>query len=457
MKRRTIVIASLALFFTVGGYFVTDGFSDVKLGAVIHNSTLLPSFPMLSTDNILVERGSVSYRAPATTNLQAANNLSDVAIKANSRNNLGFGSVAANTGSVSIMDFPSADPTGGASSDAAFVSCTTSGKNCYIPQGTFLINCATHNASNGILIYGDDWRVSTIRVPTGCTFPTGGLINLASMQNITVDVNSNTVSTEQPVVSNVNGATVNLTPSYLNMQVTRATTNMDLIKIAAAASGNVQATIRNSALRFNAAATATPTKCISVVDGTTSHVTAGLISDNVCVNGNVDVLASDVTISNNDISGWNFGAGIQTEQSANSNNMHIFGNKVHDSGFALDAQGNPANGILNYAKSSAINNNRCWNLGGACIDNGGQNSIISANWAYNNENRTDNVGTVAYFTLFVSSTFNGNNSSWIGNYAIDDRGAGAKQTNGYQDQTGTTGVSLSGNQFFGVTRAYVLN
>lgn len=456
MKR--IIAAALSVFLATATFMAAPVYAQgtTQFGPLIDGLTLLPA-PVQPTDKIPMQRGGSAngFQAPASTFLQTFKNLSDIkasgaAAMQAARTNLGLGPA------VSILDYPSADPTGGTSSDSAFTSCVTSGKNCYIPAGTFLISCTAHNTNAGITVFGDGWRNSTLRLTASCALGTGGIINLANVQDISLDMNLATAAASTRIISNYNGGSAVAAPIYSGLRIFNgAGPNMFLIQVNAPVTV-ANAVVKNNFLSVNAASSTVNNHCILFSNGGAS-ITSGQITQNVCVNNSIDIAASNVVIEDNDVSGWNFKAGIQLEQTSDTNNNHIINNRLHNSGTAIDVTGSPANGIVNWGKSSEINSNRCWLVGGACIDNGGQNSLISGNWALNNETRVDAGGNVAYFTFYQDATFNGNGSSWIGNYGTDDRGVSARQVGGYQDMAGNTNIQLIGNSFPGATIPYLFN
>lgn len=466
MKFRNKIIAlALAGVFTVSGYFGKEALGDVKLGVLIHSLTSLV-LPMISSDRLIVERNSVTFATPVTSFLQTSNNLSEVTNKGIARGNVGLGGGALAGGFASIMDF-GADPTGVQPSETAFNSCISTARNCYIPAGIYQLTCNTHTATNGITIFGDDQRTSILKLAAGCavtaTAPTG-IINLANLKDITLDLNAATATSPVRIVGNNVGSVYNTSPAFQNIRITNGGTsgapgNMYLIQLTPTGTGPGNLTntvIFGNLLETNFASASAPSHCLQILTTGTANTVGGQITGNVCKNAGMSIIGTNITIDNNDISGFAYKSGIQIEQSTNSSNLTITNNRLHDSGFALDSTGSPPNGLLNWARSTLISSNRCFNLGGACIDNGGPNSTITSNYALNNENRTDIAPPLpAYYTLYIDATTNGNGSAWISNYSADDRGAGARQTTGYgDDNILTTNVSLIGNSFNNVTRPY---
>ena len=341
--------------------------------------------------------------------------------------------------SASIMDY-GADPTGAISSETAFNACIASGSDCYIPAGTYQIACGGHTAASGITIFGDGWKQSILKLPPLCTLGTSAVIASANVRDLTVDANNAAVTSTVSIISLPAGDS----PFVQRAHVIDGSTGMFLIVVG---DTTTNPTISDNYLQLAAPST-TANRCILFTNAGGGTITGGRVSNNVCVNSGMWFEAIGLEIVSNDITGWNYGPGIGAGQSANSKNYSIRGNRLHNSGTALDVDNTPAVGVENWGPYSVIQNNACWALGGGCIDQGGKDSLITGNWAYG-INKHGYPTSAAFANRYSDSTYNGSGSHWSGNWAADD--GDGHTTYGYNEQSNLIANStLTGNNFSGV-------
>ncbi len=344
----------------------------------------------------------------------------------------------------SITDYAGADATGATSSNTAFVSCITSGKDCFIPEGTFQIACADHNATAGITIFGIDRIKSILKLPNACARGTAPLIQGANFRNLTVDVNNATAAANSTILGVSDNS--NTSPFVENVGVINATVKMFLVVVGGISADTVNPIIRHNYLAFTAPNTDIM-RCVLFTHSGGGAISGGFITDNVCVNAGMGIDASNLTIARNDISGWAYSGAIQSEQSATTHHLQIIDNRMHDSATTLDIDSTASVGIENWAADSTIIGNKCWNTGGECLSQGGQRNLVSGNWAYGtNKHVTTNDG--AFASRYDGATYNGNDSYFVSNKAQDD-GSGLQHF-GYLEQAGgLSGIIVASNDFNG--------
>lgn len=170
----------------------------------------------------------------------------------------------------------------------------------------------------------------------------------------------------------------------------------------------------------------------------------GLIDNNQMINTALDISATRTTISNNNISGWQFGAGITTEINGECSNLLIIGNTC-TMGFGTDVNATVCLGIENWAPRSQIIGNTCSANSGDGINNGGQNCTIIGNDCFNN----GQIAGSGIVTRYANSSVNGNYSTITGNNCFDTQGS-PSQGYGYKDfNSSVFGCFISGNNFSG--------
>lgn len=359
------------------------------------------------------------------------------------RSALGFGPA------VSIQAYPGADPTGATSSDAAYVSCTNSGFNCYIPSvpagGFYEIACADHTATAGITVFGDSWETSILKLPSGCTRGTQPLIRHANFRSLTINVNGATAAANTTILGVSNNA--NTSPVVEDVHIIGFTDRMFPVVVGGISSNTTNVSIRNNYFAMTTPTTE-DTRCVLFTHAGGGMIVSGWVTDNTCVNvGGLGGNASHVTVSRNHISGWKYSAAIFFGQDADTHHNDISDNDLFDSPTGVDVDNTPHLGIENWGYATTIAVNRCSNLGGICLDQGGKRGQVTVNSAIG-VNKNNNVGLGAFNSRYADATYNASDSFFGGNKSQDD--GGGTQYYGYSEQAGgLTGIVVAANDFDG--------
>jgi hypothetical protein len=344
----------------------------------------------------------------------------------------------------SILNYSGADPTGASNSDAAYLACTTSGKDCLIPQGRFVLSCADHFPTPGTTIFGETEWTSTIQMPNGCARGTNPWMRGANFRDLTVDINNATAAANTTILGVSDAA--NLSPRVERVRIINGTTHMFLVAVGGISQNSTNPIIRNNYFALTAADT-NNNRCILFTPAGGGTISGGFVTDNVCVNTGMGFDASNLTVARNDIRGWAYSAGIFFEQSASTHHNQVIDNRLHDSATTLDVDNTPAVGVEIWAADSTVAGNRCWNTGGVCLDFGGKRILVAGNWAVGvNKHNSANVG--AFVARYSSATYNASDSMVTGNKAQDD-GSGLQYYGYAEEAGGLTGIVVAGNDFDG--------
>jgi hypothetical protein len=148
----------------------------------------------------------------------------------------------------------------------------------------------------------------------------------------------------------------------------------------------------------------------------------GSISRVQSYNSGFDLCGSNMDVTQNLISGWEFGGAITTEQNAGSNTYNIVNNKLLNGPSVVDVDDTLGAAIETWGPYAVINDNLIANTYGDGIDSGGASSIVSGN------NLLPNVGqTSGHFIVrrCDSATWNDtgtnygtNQTSGVSNYTL---------------------------------------
>jgi parallel beta-helix repeat protein len=115
--------------------------------------------------------------------------------------------------------------------------------------------------------------------------------------------------------------------------------------------------------------------------GTTSN---GIINKNYCNNAGTLIQGSHITLSNNKITNWRYGAGIGIAQTATTFYNTIIGNFISSGYTGLDSDGFSCKGIECWGAYSRIIGNTITNCGGPGIYLGGISTTIDSNIIFDN-------------------------------------------------------------------------
>lgn len=218
-------------------------------------------------------------------------------------------------------------------------------------------------------------------------------------------------------------------------------------KIGMAMNGARYFDVRNN--RFTRATASTAYNQAFLLGSSSQPSKEGRFSHNTCLRSGTDFDGANIEIDNNDISGWSFGAGVTTEQSASSYRYTIRDNKCYGS-TGTDVNGYKPGGIENWGSYSVITGNSCYSNSGAGMDQGGQYSYVAGNFCYNN-GTSGAPGVVAggdgIVSRYGSVTYNANYSTYVGNTCYDAQ-VSKTQGYGYADQSASlNGITHRGNKY----------
>ena len=171
----------------------------------------------------------------------------------------------------------------------------------------------------------------------------------------------------------------------------------------------------------------------------------GHVTKNILIGTGMDLKVWRCEVSGNDVSGWNFGAGITTEQDSGNNAYYrIIGNVVHDGGTAIDHDATYPAAIENWAFSSVIANNVIYNIGSSGIGSGGELCTITGNYIdHCGMSGAIGVYGASIVSRYGSATYNGNGTTIIGNTLVDTN-VSATTTYFYADENSSISRVLLG-------------
>lgn len=176
-------------------------------------------------------------------------------------------------------------------------------------------------------------------------------------------------------------------------------------------------------------------------------ITRVWIENNVIVNHGTLLDGSFLTVRNNIIINWRYGAGVGMGNNASNQYNLIEGNYLSNGYDGLDSDGFTCKGIEFFGTAGRIANNICWNNGGSGIFCSGKFNVISGNLCYNNGIYTAEVS--AGITLgYLNATYNASNCVVTNNHCFDTVGAGGKQDYGIAIAANVTELILVGNNLY---------
>lgn len=339
---------------------------------------------------------------------------------------------------------------GSTDNTAAFTAIfgVTSATEVYFPCGTYKIagaislstshplaligqnkSCVTVNfgAATQLAANAFSWVGGTFGEVAGITFDLGNMVAPAALKDF--------IAAGNAVTFNVHDIRIINAPA--------------LLLIVQAATNSPAFWIERNDIEMTAGAT-TQNQCINVSSTSGSGTTFGVINGNKCVNSGMLVDGSNISITNNDVSGYKFGGGIVVAADATySFKINISGNSLHDSGTGADVNSTFPNGIESWASRSTISHNRLWNNASCGVSLGGQYVNVSGNIAWDNGTRTDAHPQAGFCTEATSATFNASHSYFGDNLSFDD-GANTQQY-GYFDTlaANTSDITFGLNRFSG--------
>jgi len=202
---------------------------------------------------------------------------------------------------------------------------------------------------------------------------------------------------------------------------------------------------------YIAKTTASPTavnECILVTEsgfGTSSYF---WIDNNYCVNSGMLLQGAYMSVTNNSVINWQYGAGVGIAQTTTTIFAYVAGNYFSNGYNGLDGDGFTCKGIECWGSASRIEGNVCFNNGGPGMYVGGQRSIVADNICYNNVIYTAEVGA-GIVLGYLDATYNASRCVVTGNTCFDTLGAGGTQDYGISVNASNVGIVLAGNAIAG--------
>lgn len=323
------------------------------------------------------------------------------------------------------------DDTAAIQSSENAASTGTLGQSLFFPPGIYQINSTGIQKKGSVSWQGASAGSVALRLISGT--PANGLVfgndlDLFVVQDMSFDLTNGSGSETVLLFNGCSNYTVNRCDIH----------GVFMFGIGHDAGGNF--TFSNNVITLT---TAVNTQNQGIVVSTAGGVVVGgLIDNNVLTNTAMDIGGASITISNNYVENWKFGAGITTEVSVNCFDLAITNNTCIN-GAGTDVNATNCLGIENWAPRSVIIGNTCAGNAGDGIDCGGQNSTVVGNTCFNN-GQIVGSGIVVRYT---SSTVNGNYSTITGNNCFDSQ-ISPTQLYGYSEQSSSVfGVFVSGNNF----------
>lgn len=315
-----------------------------------------------------------------------------------------------------------------------------------LPAGTYTLNQVSYNMQASQILVGAGIDQTKIIMPANCTLVSNAVLqfpfhDFAVVENLTIEGNGcappSSPSGSFGTAISILGASSAIVQ---NVRIIGFTGPIDAIALDSVKHflvRNVHVTQRKST---------THSHCILVAKSA-GLSTDGVISGNTCVGGGLLISSGSVRIYGNDISGWNYGAGVTLNAEASPEAM-VFGNTIHDSGKAADADGTYPNGIEDWGDGTVVADNNIYNVASSCIFSGNSQNQIVGNRCYSASQAGAPGGNVAYANT-------GSSNNFFGNAVIPDMSGDVLF--GYADGSGSTANALSGNSFWGVTAPYKLS
>jgi hypothetical protein len=176
-------------------------------------------------------------------------------------------------------------------------------------------------------------------------------------------------------------------------------------------------------------------------------VTRVWIENNYIVNHGTLLDGSFLTVRNNIIINWKYGAGVGMGNNASNVYNIIHGNYLSNGYNGLDSDGFTCKGIEFFGTIGRITNNICWNNGGSGIFCSGKANVISGNFCYNNGIYT--AETTAGIALgYLDATYNASNCIVTDNQCFDTLGTGGTQDYGIDVASSVVDLILVGNNLY---------
>jgi hypothetical protein len=278
-------------------------------------------------------------------------------------------------------------------------------KILYIPSGTYRSNPLT--GVSGLTIIGNGQDVSILKsigtISAGNAFLSFISKNSISISNISFDYN-NSPSLDATAVSclgflDCDNIVIENSKIYNFTKLGIALNSCNFFKI------------ENNIIEKTTPDTQGTNECILTTESGFGNTTNGIINKNYCNNSGVVCEGSFITISNNNITNWRYGAGIGIAQTNNAWFNIVIGNYVQSGYAGLDSDNFPCTGIECWGRYTKVIGNTVRDCGSAGITIGGKFTTVDSNIVFDNGLYNGGPGdTCGIACAYVDSTWNASNS-----------------------------------------------
>ena len=304
----------------------------------------------------------------------------------------------------------------------ALAICAVHGGTCLVPKGTYLISASgiTSPVRSGVHLMGEGRGVSILKIAGMPSHPF--LIcngNNWSVQHLTFDMQGYVPSS-------------NLTCLHCLGDNWRVA-NCSIIGIGRF--GITYGAGTNWWIEGNFISATAPTVTNHAIQGFGESGLSqyGHIIHNVIYGGPVILAGQDLVVSGNQVNGSRGGTGIGSEARLHTKRLNIT-NNICTGGRGFDGYC-WISGMELWAPDGVIANNICYDNDGTGLSVGGKNSVVRANYCFNNG---AGAGGFGIWARWQSAIYNASGSIFVGNTATDTRypKSTMTQTYGYFEQRG---------------------
>jgi len=251
-------------------------------------------------------------------------------------------------------------------------------KILYIPSGTYRSNPLT--GVSGLTIIGNGQDVSILKsigtISAGNSFLLFISKNSISISNISFDYN-NSPSLDTTAVSclgflDCDNIVIENSKIYNFTKLGIALNSCNFFKI------------ENNTIEKTTPDMQGVNECILTTESGFGITSNGIINKNYCKNAGTLIQGSHITISNNKITNWRYGAGIGIAQTTTTFHNTIIGNFISSGYTGLDSDVLTCKGIECWGAYNRIIGNTIANSSGPGLFLIGQHSIVDSNIIFNN-------------------------------------------------------------------------
>jgi hypothetical protein len=307
-----------------------------------------------------------------------------------------------------------------------------------IPAGTYLTDPLT--GSSNCEIYGTSAEACILK-HRGAVVSDASILSFVSktsiiVHNLTFDWND-VAFTATP--ANV-GATFCTHVEFYNCNVIKCG------KLGIGINGSTDVRIRDNYITRTTASTAGVNEGILLTESG-GAITRVWIENNYLENHGMLLDGSFLTVRNNIVLNWKYGAGVGMGNNASNVYNIIHGNYLSNGYNGLDSDGFTCKGIEFFGTAGRITSNICWNNGGPGIFCSGKNNVLSGNFCYNNGLYTAEV-SAGIALGYLDATYNASQCIVTDNQCFDTLGAGGKQDYGISIAANVIELILVGNNLY---------